>query len=159
MAAKIAKKETTDTGVVVHFTDGEEVRVELDDLPAEIVHNLAKHGLAQKLGDSYAGEKELEVAKAKAKKVAERLVAGEWKAVREASGGGRITDLATALARVTGKDLAECVEVITGMDKEQKKALRGHPQVKLALKELAAERAREKAAAAGEAPDLGTLLG
>lgn len=158
MAAKIATKETEGNSVRVAFTDGEVLEVSLDQLPEDIVRHLALHGLSQKLGDSYAGEKDVEVAKAKAKKVAERLQAGEWKAVREGSGGGRITDLAQALARVTGKELAECVSVITDMDKEQKKALRQHPQIQVALKEIAAERAKAKAAEAGEV-DLGSLIG
>lgn len=158
MAAKIATKETEGNSVRVAFTDGEVLEVSLGQLPEDIVKHLALHGLSQKLGDSYAGEKDVEVAKAKAKKVAERLQAGEWKAVREGSGGGRITDLAQALARVTGKELAECVSVITDMDKEQKKALRQHPQIKVALAEIAAEKAKAKAAEAGEV-DLGSLIG
>lgn len=157
---KIASKNIPEdlSGVGITFTNEEVVTVRLDELSPEIVVQLALHGLSQKLGDSYSGEKDLVVAKGKVEAVAKRLREGDWKAVREGSGGGRITDLAKALAVITGRELAEAVEVIEGMGKEEKKALRAHAQIKAELARITAERAAKAVVDAPEA-DLGAMFG
>jgi len=101
------------------------------------------------------------VAMGKASAVSKRLIEGDWKAAREAGSGGRITDLAKALAAVTGRDLAEAVERIEMMNKDEKKALRAHAQIKAKLADIAAERAKEAAAeaASAEEADLGAMFG
>lgn len=160
--AKIATKSTREdlTGVDFAFTDGETISFDLASVSPEMVTHLALHGFSQKGGDSYSGESDLEVAKAKVRGVIERLIAGDWKAVREA-GGGRISDLARALAEVMGKDIAEAVEAIEPLDRGQKTALRAHPQIAAKLAEYSAARAAEKAAKAAEEgaelPDLSAL--
>lgn len=155
---KIATKEVAEdlSGVVIAFVNDKTLTVNLSDLTEEMVVNLALHGLKQKLGDSYSGESNLEVAFSKAENVAKRLREGNWKAVRESGSGGRITDLAQALSRVTNRSIPESVEVIDGLTKEGKSKLRAHPDIKVAMTEIAAERAR--AAAENAAPvDLAEL--
>lgn len=159
---KIAEKNVAEdmSGVTIAFTNGNKLTVNLADLQPEIVTHLALHGLSQKLGDSYSGEKDLEVALAKAQGVAQRLADGNWKAVRE-GGGSRITDLAQALAAVTGREIGEAVALIENMDKGQKSDLRKHAQIKAKLAEIAAERAAKaaQAAEASEDADLGAMFG
>lgn len=152
----IAKKTVAEdlTGVSIEFTNGEVIGVTLDALSPEIVRNLALHGLSQKLGDSYSGESDVAVAKTKAEAVAQRLAEGNWKAVREAGSGGRITDLAQALAQVTGKTVEEAVAAIEAMDKAQKSGLRKHPRIKAATAAIAAARAAKAAEDAADAPEL-----
>ena len=147
---KIASKVISEAldGVTVKFMDDSVLDVKLADLSEEMIVHLALHGLSQKLGDAYSGEKDLVVAFGKAKAVAKRLIENNWKAVREGGGGGRITDLAKALAAVTGRDLAEVVERIELMDKDEKKNLRAHAQIKVKLAEITAARAAEAAAKA-----------
>jgi len=144
MKAAIATKKIADdlSGVAIEFSSGERLAANLADLTAEIITQLALHGLSQKLGDSYAGEKDVSVAKVKAGKVLERLVAGDWRAVREGGGGGRITDLAQALADITGRTIEEAVSRIEDMDKDEKSALRKHKKIKARLAEIAYERAK-----------------
>jgi hypothetical protein len=156
---KIAQKALAEdkSGVTITFENGETLTVKLTDLSEDIVQQLALHGLSQKLGDSYSGETELPVAKGKAQAVADRLRAGDWRAVGEGGGGGRITDLATALATVTGKTLEEAVGVIENMTKEQKKELRKHPAINTETKRIAFERA-QKAAKGEDSTSLAALI-
>jgi hypothetical protein len=157
---KIATKAVAEdlSGVTVTFEDDNTVSVLLSDLSDEIVTQLALHGLSQKLGDSYSGEANLAVAKGKAEAVAGRLAKGDWKAVRESSGGGRISDLAQALATVTGRTLEEAVAVIENMDKEKKSALRKHPAVNAETKRIALARAEASVTGTG-GEDLASLIG
>jgi hypothetical protein len=141
------------TGVTIGFKEGEPLTVLLKELGKDIVKHLALHGLSQKLGDSYSGEKDIKVARTKAQNVAERLLAGDWRAVREGGGGGRITDLAQALARITGQEIEAATKVIENMDKDGKSELRAHPQIKVAMAEIAAERAKAALAEAKKSGD------
>ena len=152
--AQIAKKEVHEdmSGVTIAFADGKPLTVNLADLPDEMVGHLALHGLSQKLGDSYSGEQDIASARALAAAVAERLREGNWKAVREGGGGGRISDLAQALSNVTGQPLEECVTKLADMEKDQKSGLRKHPKIKAELAKIAAERAATAAAKAEDAP-------
>lgn len=157
---RIASKSVAEdmTGVTIEFVDGEALSVTLAGLSDEIITHLALHGLSQKLGDSYSGEQDAAVARAKASGVAERLVNGDWRSVREGGGGGRITDLAQALASALGKTIEEAVAVIGEMDKGQKSGLRKHPKIRAELAQIAAARAAAAAeAAGGEEFDLGSL--
>jgi len=149
---QIAKKETLEdmSGVNINFNDGESVQARLADFSDDIVVHLALHGLSQKLGDSYSGEQDITSARALASAVLDRLKEGNWKAVREGGGGGRISDLAQALSAVTGQPLEECVAKISEMEKDQKNGLRKHPKVKAELAKIAAERAEAAAAKAAD---------
>ena len=157
---KKAEKDTTDAGVTIKFTHDDQVlEAKLEDIPEEIVTKLAIHGLSQKLGDSYAGA-DAEHCFAAAKGVLESLVAGKWSQRREGSGSGpRISQLAEALAEVTQKPVADCVEKIAAMDDDTKKSLREHAKIKAAIARIKVKRAQAEAekaatAAADSAEDL-----
>lgn len=149
--AKIATKEVYDSGVVFSFTDDQEIKVDLSQFSEDLIKQLAVHGLSQKCGDSYSGSKDVEEARGFLLRTVERLEKGEWKAAREGGeGGSRVTDLARALAEVTGKDLGEVLEKLDGMDKSEKLARRKHPAVAAVLARMAAEKAQAKAKEAEE---------
>lgn len=183
MATKqsIAKKSADfENGVVrFEFADGDTREISLSDLTPEIVQNLALHGLSQKGGDSYAGAgteaDPLATAKANLDAVLENLKAGNWTVRTGGTAGPRATMLAEAVARATGKELEECVEMVTELrtkaeaedasddDKKRFQALKDHPAVKSALSDIRAERAAAKAekdrASAGDAGSLADILG
>ena len=150
---KVATKSTLDdnAGVAIDFSDGTRLTCAFADLSPEIITNLAIHGAKQKIGDSYSGEQDPSAAFALASKVVEQLLAGKWSAVRE-GGGGRISDLAQALSRVTGQEVATCVAKLAEMDKKAKQDLRNHDQVKVVLAEIALEKAKERAEGEGASP-------
>lgn len=149
--AKIAVKEVSDQGVKFAFTDGVIVEQILSDLPDSIVRQLALHGLSQKGGDSYSGADSVEEARGLLQKVLENLKNGNWSAARAAGEGGKVTDLARALAEVTGKDLGEVVTKLDEMSKADKMARRKHPAVAAVIARLANERALKKAQEAEKA--------
>lgn len=150
---KIATK-TIDTDartVTWEFSDGEQIVFDLTKVSPEIFTHHALHGASQRGGDSYSGESDLAVAKAKLKAVIERAYAGEWRAVREGSGGGRITDLAQAIATITKRSIEEVVAMLVEKSDEDKKNLRKNPHVKRALLKIKEQRLeRELAEASGE---------
>lgn len=56
-------------------------------IPAELLHRFAAHGMEQKLGDSIAGETDLDDAVLSFDDLLTRLNAGEWNVGRSGSGG------------------------------------------------------------------------
>ena len=149
------------------FGDAGESSVSLSDLPANIVANLAVHGLSQKLGDSYAGAKTAtadteidpnEWCKAQMESVFDQLKDGNW-TVRVA-GAGTVTDLARAMEIAMDGEfsLDQCVEKLSETSKEEKAELRKHPAVKKELDAIKlarqAAKAEASAAAAEDAPAL-----
>jgi hypothetical protein len=158
-----ATKAVSDDFSVITFTfsDGDEVlEVRPREFSTEIQAALLAHGVAQKLGDSYAGVDAAQ-AHVAAKAVLAALQEGKWSQRVEGSSGPRVSQLAEALAAVSGRTLDECVAKIATMTDEEKKGLRSHPsivqklaEIKLLKAQEAARKAAEKAAAAG---DVGTL--
>jgi len=148
-AAKFAEKEydvETMQGSIT-FGDGTSMDFEMSKLPQEIIKTLSLHGLMQKLGDSYAGAKgDFAAAKASVSQVWDQLVAGQWRAARAAGEAKpRTTELAAAIARVTGKDLLEVQQKVADADDAKRKAWRALPAVAAAIAEIRAERARTAA--------------
>lgn len=158
--AKKLTKEITDTGVSIEFANGETLALQFADLSEDIKFRLMAHGASQKLGDASAGTETVEEAIAETKKVLERLIAGDWKSVRESSGSPKIGLLVEALARLTSRDIAECREVVEALDDETKKKLRAQPQLKAVMADIRAEREKAKAQEAGVGGvDFGALFG
>lgn len=152
--AKIANKIKTENGVEFAFIDGETVQVLFSELSEEIVHNLAIHGLSQKLGDSYASAESVEEARQSLLSVWTNLKAGEWNA--KVSRGGKIVE---ALCRVAGVKYEEAQAKFTAMSEADKKELRKHPKIKLALAEIEMERQTKLAEAdSSGGSDLSTLF-
>ena len=163
--AKIATKTVSDEGLKIAFEGGQELVVNLSDLSSEIQTQLALHGLSQKIGDSYAGSGgDVEEAFKLASGVAERLKAGEFKATRESTGGGRVTDLARALAEVAGVELSDAVAKLEEMGKVPKAGLKKNKHINAVLLRIQEEKLKEKAAAAaaaaeGDMEDLSAMFG
>lgn len=168
---KTSKNIDLDSGsITISFPSSgteETITVKLADLPESNQLRLAMHGLSQKLGDATAGA-ELDECLPRVKAVAEALMDPDGWTTRVAGAGGpRTTQLAEALAAVTGKSVEEAAAVVNDLDDEQKKELRANAQIKAKLAEIkaaAAAKAAEKAAAAaasGEAGgmDLTSLMG
>lgn len=143
MAKKASKKIEGDV-VTINFEEtNQTLTADLNKIPPEIQQRLAMHGLSQKLGDSYAGVDASEAFE-KASAVLEDLTAGNW-STRVAASGPRTTQLAEALAEVTGKSVEEAAAKLEEMDDDQKKDLRKHPHIKAALATIKAKAAAEAA--------------
>lgn len=156
--------------VTFDFENGETTTFDLSKVSSEIVTRLALHGASQKIGDSYANTKkavegtdisEQEYAYGEATATIAQLYAGDFN-VRTA-GVGVVSDLAIAVAEVSGKTVNEVVGMLADATKEQKKALRAHPAIKAVLERIKLEKQTRRAAAAeanaGSGPSLMDLLG
>lgn len=154
---KFCEKSAEGTIVSFIFGNGQELTLDVSTLDENIQTNLMIHGALQKIGDSYAGAAgDYAFAVAGAQKVIDNLLGGEWKSAREGSGGEskpRVTELAEAVARIKGMELAQAVEVISGLTDEQRKALRAKDKVKSVIAQIRYEKAAKKAEEAGD--DLG----
>lgn len=127
----------------------EEISVSLDEFPQGIVTQLALHGLLQKAGDATAGCKGDAAAASEAiRTVLDNLRQGRWGAVRESEGKPRVAELALAIARVTGMDVASVSQRVSTASDEQRKAWREFPEVAAAIAQIRAEKAAERAKAA-----------
>lgn len=153
---KVAKKSVSGDVVKIVFANGKTVEADINKLSPEIIRRLAVHGLSQKLGDTYAGAKgDVNVAIAG--------VEGTWEALLEGNynrrGGGGVSILAEAVARVQGVDIDDVYETLKEMDEEQQKAVAAHPAIKAEMAAIKAERAREAANVSKGSVDLGSLFG
>ena len=146
--------------VEFQFDDGGNQLFDLNKCSEEMKIRLALHGFSQKGGDSYAGAGDesdpVAYAKEAVKDTIAQVYANDWRVT--AAGGPRVSDLATALSQISGKTLDECIEKVSAMTDETKKAARKHPAVAAKLAEISARKASEKAArlatAAGSVPAL-----
>lgn len=166
---KFASKEyDLDTGMFeITFGDGTVISQNVDELPDEMKRNLMFHGFGQKVGDSYAGAKgDFSKAKSAASDVIEQLKNGDWRAGRDGEAKPRLGELADAIARVKGIEVAEAraaVDAAAALDgtDEQKKAgaeklknWRAHPRIKAALAAIRAEKAQADLEASGNTSEL-----
>ena len=162
MARKIAKKEIDlDAGTVTfEFADGQVLVCDVKELSKDMHKRALLHGLAQKVGDAYSGADSAAEALEAAGKAYTSIKEGNWNVGRaEGEGTPRIGQLVKALAKVAGKTEEEALAVVEAMEDEQKKQLRAHPQIKVAMAELRAAEAKAKAKKeTGEAPDLSTMF-
>lgn len=164
MKKQIIVDNGTPTGVLTFdMEDGKEaLSIDLNSVSKEALFRLAIHGASQKIGDSAANAAKQENPAAWAREQVAETIAqlkamtsyADWRAT--GTGGPRVTDLAIALSRITGKPLDHVVEQLDALDDEQKKVYRNKGKVKAELAKIAAEKAAEKAkklAAAAEAGD------
>ena len=152
--------------VTFDFGDGRVETFILSECSDEMKIQLALHGASQKTGDSYASAKsqtdgtEIDPAvwsQSQAQGVIAQLYADDW-TVRT-PGSAAITDLATALSEaVDGCTVEDATERLADTTKEEKAALRKHPDIAAVLARIKSERATAKAevaaAKAGSGPDL-----
>ena len=151
--ARIANKRPSAEGVEFEFANGDKLNCKVSDLPQEMIERLAVHGIAQKVGDSYASAESVEEAIGNAKSVWDNLKAGQW--ATKASRGGKYVE---ALKRVTGKDYDECLAAWNQMTDKQKAELRKHPDIKAAIAAIEAENAERAKADAAQSGDTGMDL-
>lgn len=154
---------------IIQFTFDDESTQEFNAKNCSEQTNLRAmiHGYSQKIGDSYAGAAKAEgmtplaFAKLAVKETIAQLYAGEWKAPRVA--GEKVSDLAIALSRLTGKTLEEAHAFVEragkeapadGQDEEEvtederkafNKVWRSKGKVAAMLANIAAEKAAERA--------------
>ena len=126
------------------FANGNTVEARLTDFNKEILSQLALHGLSQKGGDAYSGEKDPQEAANLTLEVLDRLKAGEW-GVKRQKGEGSITLTIEAIARLKQKDPSEIKTKYDAMSDEVKKSVRADPNVKAMVATIKAERAAAKA--------------
>lgn len=136
--------EGSPTGALIFtFDDGEVIRFDTSKVSEEIRNRAVLHGFSQKLGDSYAAaakeENPLAWAKEQVREVISQLLAGDWRAAR-AVGAPRVSDLAQALAMVTGTSIDEAHAFVETLDDDQKKAYRAKNKVKAALATIKSKR-------------------
>jgi len=142
---KVKKTVEEDGSITFEFASGETEKVSPGDFSAEIQKQLMTHGLSQKLGDSYSGE-DTDKCHAVFLGVKKNLEDGNWSARSGGGGGPRVSQLAAALARVTGEPIEKCVEKLSALDDDKKKAVQAHPDIQLAIAEIKQEAAAAKAA-------------
>lgn len=152
--AKFCDKQLDLDAKTVEFTfESGDVRVlDLTRVSEETLLRLALHGASQKGGDSYASAKgNTAEALASLDKVIDNLYAGLWTAGRgEGEAKPRTTELAEALARIKGVDIATAVAAVENADEDKRKAWRGHAKVKAVIAQIRAEKAAAKLAKAGD---------
>ena len=136
------------------FDDGEAIVFSVSDVSDKIRNYAMFHGFSQKLGDSYASASKAENPLAWAKQTLRDTIAqlreGDWRAPA-GEGGPRVTDLATAIARITGKSIEEAVAFVDSLDEDQLAVYRAKAKVKAMMAVIRAEKAAERARKATEA--------
>lgn len=154
IAKRVLNEETK--SATLAFTNNPHLTIALEDLPEHTVTRLALFGLATKWGNSYATNDGEDTAYAKALEMQKQLLGGVW----NAGGKSKSGILAEALARATGRTLAEAVAVLAGKSDEEKRNLRKHKKMKAAIAEITAERAAADAEAAADddADDIEDIL-
>lgn len=143
--------------------DGEVKGINIDNLTPEIQRAALIHGLKQKVIDAAAISRNPETGKSAtvadkwvaAMEVAERLVAGQWNAVREGGGGNEGGLLAAALVKVYNKPIEKIREFLATKSDAEKAALRGNPKIAPVIAEIKAAQAATKA----KGVDTSALLG
>lgn len=135
--------------------DGNERVIEFDreSVPVDTRFRAEMHGYSQKIGDSYAGAGKaadpIAAAEAAINETIAQLYAGDWKAT--SGGGPKISDLAVALARVTGESEEEAQALVDAMSDEDKKVYRNKGRVKVELNKIRLARLEESLARAKKA--------
>lgn len=138
------------------FANGDKLDCDPSKLSESVRYCAMFHGLAQKIGDSYAGSKTADEASEEASSLWERLEAGEWIAERE-SAGPRISLILAAIVKAradagkpfTDVEVTERTEKLK-TDKTYRESAMANPAVKAAYAAIQAERAAERAKKAAE---------
>lgn len=137
-----------DGAVTFKFANGDEIALNVSELPDTTRVNLECVGVSRIVGQAYAKAADPQEA---TKKAIAALKAGEWKPGREKS-EKEPKELVLALAEVTSKPTHVVEERLSSMGRKEKAALRKHPQVAVVLARMAADRAKEAAKAAKKQP-------
>lgn len=133
---------------VVHTFD-------LSKVSPAILIRLALHGASQKIGDSYAGAKDsgedpIAYADAAVQETIKQLYEGRWTVTRTSSGAPRVSILVQAYAKVKGISIDEALEVIGGLEADEKTTLSKNKKIAAAIAGIRAEQALARAKKAEE---------
>ena len=134
------------------FSNGETLQLRVGDLDARLIEQAVLHGLKQKLVDAAAISRNTETGRPASvadkfeavKAVYDRLLAGQWNAVRE--GGGTTGGLLLrALVRMYAgrKTEADLREFLAGKTDAEKAALRKNPRVAEIIDTIRAESGKD----------------
>ena len=130
------------------FANGQEVTVDLSKFPKEIVQAAAWHGVAQKIGDSYAGSETVDEAVERAQTMLENLEGGTWVATRTAAGPrpSLLVDAIVAAKTEAGQEVdpVAIAQKLKDQPDLKKNALQ-NPVIKSHYDKIKAERAAAKA--------------
>jgi len=130
-------------------------------MPASLVARFAAHGMEQKIGDSIAGEKDLDDAVVAMTDLVKRLEAGEWTAARQAGSFAGSSILIRALFEAKGATTDDAkAKIKSWLDTKtqaEKLALRRSALLAPIVERLEAEKAAN--AKPGTAVDTDALLG
>src|SRR6185312_2325418 len=137
-----------DGAVTFKFANGDEIALNVSELPDTTRVNLECVGVSRIVGQAYAKAADPQES---TKKAIAALKAGEWKPGREKC-EKEPKELVLALAEVTSKPTHVVDERLSSMRRKEKAALRKHPQVAVVLARMAADRAKEAAKAAKKQP-------
>lgn len=150
--------------IVINVPGQPSIEVDIRRLSADIVRRLTLHGLAQKIGDAAAKERDPVTGKsatwavkhASMRRIADALLAGEWSVKAERTPPDAITpDRVEAVARARGTDVATIDRWLNGLTPERRTAVFGHASVQVELARMRAERI----AAANPDPDADPFAG
>lgn len=92
--------------VQVDFRNGKSVALTTAQLAESVILQAIGHGLSQKIGDEYSGEKEVDDMVLAAEEMVKRLLAGDWSKAREAGDSfSGASVVIKAICEVTGKSV------------------------------------------------------
>ena len=125
------------------------------NMPESLRNKFAAHGMEQKLGDSIAGESDVDDAVVSMDDLIARLAAGDWTAARASGGFSGSSVLIRALVEASGKTPEAIKEWLSTKTQAEKLALRRTEKLAPIVQRLEAE----KGAKAKTTIDTDTLLG
>lgn len=137
---KVSKTINEDGSLTFEFATGEVEKINPGDFSNDIQKQLLIHGSSQKLGDSYSGE-DADKCHTVFMGVLKNLTDGNWSARAGGGSAPRISQLAEALSRETDESVEKCVEILSAMTDDKKKAVRAHPSIQVRLSEIKLEKA------------------
>lgn len=144
--------------VVFALGNGTKLELCLDEVPAEMIEQLAIHGLSQKVGDSCSSlskDRDFTGAYANMQQVITNLRNGVW----SNRAGSSTSDLVVAISRILKCSEEEAQARVDKATEEQLTAIRKNPQIKEVVTKLQAERAKEAAKTAPKLDDLMKSIG
>ena len=125
------------------------------NMPESLRNKFAAHGMEQKLGDSIAGESDVDDAVVSMDDLISRLANGDWTAARASGGFSGSSVLIRALVEASGKTPEAIKEWLSTKTQAEKLALRRTEKLAPIVQRLEAE----KGAKAKTTIDTDTLLG
>ena len=150
MAKQRIKREKDFEAGTVTFTvmeSGESLTVNVSDISGDLTNHLLVHAINAKVGDAAADPK-VDAMEAMTNVVGQ-LKEGTWTA-KSGGGAAKTTMIAEALVRVTGQALEDVNAKLETLSEDELKDLKKNGQVKSAMADITAERAKARAKAAAK---------